>query len=45
MFQQTSYFLLVGLLIPCPSSRDLSENELVGQIPPILGNLSYTGNL
>ena len=25
--------------------RDLSENELVGPIPPILGNLSYTGKL
>ena len=24
---------------------DLSENELVGPIPPILGNLSYTGKL
>lgn len=25
--------------------RDLSENELVGPIPRILGNLSYTGKL
>ncbi len=25
--------------------RDLSENQLVGPIPPILGNLSYTGKL
>jgi len=25
--------------------RDLSENELVGPVPPILGNLYYTGKL
>jgi hypothetical protein len=25
--------------------RDLRENELIGPIPPILGNLSYTGKL
>ena len=25
--------------------RDLSDNELIGPIPPILGNLSYTEKL
>lgn len=30
---------------PSVHSRDLSENELVGPIPAILGNLSYTGKL
>ncbi|MCI33944.1 LRR receptor-like serine/threonine-protein kinase ERL1, partial [Trifolium medium] len=24
---------------------DLSENQLVGPIPPILGNLSFTGKM
>ncbi|KAF6163988.1 hypothetical protein GIB67_028692 [Kingdonia uniflora] len=27
------------------ATLDLSENKLVGPIPPILGNLSYTGKL
>lgn len=33
------------LYILYPLCRDLSENQLVGPIPPILGNLSYTGKL
>ena len=39
-------FLFIGeRLFNCLSIRDLSENELVGPIPPIIGNLSYTGKL
>jgi len=34
------YLFIKNLLL-----RDLRENELIGPIPPILGNLSYTGKL